>query len=565
MKRAIRVLRRRPWRSTSALLAAMIAAAMPALPLSAQNGGLRDPVVDVVEREVTRLRAGGALRIGDEVIPRLPLTLAVYEERGFLPLWTNPEATRSLLHAIADVWEDGLDPRDYHFPALVEARTLGRGAAGVAELDLLRTDAFVRMAIDLRFGKTDPKEYASSRAAPWRFGGPDAVAEMVVVVAAGRVREALADLRPQHYAYRGLREALVELRELRAAGGWGTIPPGPALEGGSVDERTPLLRRRLALTGDGGVAADAMDLRVDSVDSTLEAAIRSFQHRHGLNEDGVVGPATLAALNVSVERRIEQVRINLERARWLSRDLPGTFVVVNVAGAKVDFVQDGRVELETRAVVGTASNETPSFTAPMLWVELNPAWTVPSGIVGEVLGRVARDPGYLAAQAMRVLDGSGREVAASQIDFSRYSAADFPWVFRQDPGPLNPLGRIKLMFPNKYHVYLHDTPARGDFAREERLFSHGCIRVDDPTGLAELVLGNPLVWNRETLQAAIATGKTVTIRLPHPVQVFVLYRTAWVDSEGTLHFYRDVYDRDDAILAQLDATPGGGTLGGRDR
>lgn len=564
MKRDVRVRRRHPSRSMTALLATAIVMLVPVLPLSGQNGGVHDPVADHVAREVARLRARGTLRIGSEVIPRLPLTLAVYEERGFLPLWTNPYATRGLLRAIADVWEDGLDPRDYHFSALIGAPTPGRGASSVAELDLLRTDAFVRLGLHLRFGKTDPKGYASAVAAPWRFGGPDAVAELAAVVAAGRVREALDDLRPQHYVYRGLGEALADLRRIRAAGGWGTISRGPTLGRGDIDERVPVLRRRLAVTGDSDadVAGNETDLRVDSA---LEAAIRSFQHRHGLNEDGVLGPATLAALNVPVERRIDQVRVNLERARWITRDLPDTFVAANVAGAKVHFVRDGRVELETRAVVGTADNETPSFTAPLLWVELNPTWTVPSGIVSEVLGRVVDDPGYLADQGMRVLDGSGREVAASDIAFSRYSAADLPYVFRQDPGPLNPLGRIKLMFPNEYSVYLHDTPARGDFVQEERLLSHGCIRVDDPLGLAELVLGDPLVWNRETLGAAVAAGETRTIRLRHPVPVFVLYWTTSVDSEGTPHFYRDVYGRDDAILSRLDGETPGGTPGAPDR
>lgn len=556
--------RRRPWRLATALVATTIAMSVPHLPLWAQEGGEDESVVDVVKRRVERLRANGVLRVGDEVIPLLPLTLAAYEERGFLPLWTNPQATRSLLVAMADVWEDGLDPRDYHFSALIDAPTRGLGTTRAAELDLLRTDAFVRMGLHLRFGTTDPRGSASETSAPWRFGGPDAVAELAAVVAAGRVREALADLRPQHRAYRGLREALGDLRRIRAAGGWGTIPPGPTLERGTIDERTPLLRRRLALTGEGDAHVDGHgpDLRVDSA---LEAAIRSFQHRHGLNEDGRVGPTTLAAMNVPVEHRIAQVRVNLERIRWITRELPDTFVAVNVAGAKVHFLRDGQVELETRAVVGSPTNETPSFTAPMLWVDLNPTWTVPPGIVGEVLKQVVDDPRYLEKQGMEVLDGAGRAVAPSEIDFPRYSAADFPYVFRQDPGPLNPLGRIKLMFPNEYSIYLHDTPARGHFAQQERLFSHGCIRVDDPLGLAELVLGDSPVWSRKTLGAAIATGETRTIRLRHPVPVLVLYWTASVDAEGALHFYPDVYGRDDAILARLDAAPLGGTLGGQVR
>jgi murein L,D-transpeptidase YcbB/YkuD len=560
--------RERSARTIMALLSTMTAfwSIVPAVPLAAQDGEAARSVADALQSAVERLRATGSLQIGDEVIPRLELTMAVYEERGFLPLWTNPDAGRSLLRGIVEVREDGLDPRDYHLLALSDAAGAAAGPTMAAGLDLLRTDAFIRMALHLRFGKVRPRGPSSERETPWLLGGPDAVDELAAVVASGRVRETLDALRPEHFAYRGLREALADLYRVQAAGGWGTIPSGATMEEGSRDERVRALRRRLAMTDDLGVDADGYqdgqgtNLRVDAA---LVEAIRSFQHRHGLNEDGRVGPTTLKALNVPVERRIEQVRVNLERARWIVRELPDTFVAVNVAGANVHFVRGGHQVFESRGIVGRAGRETPTFTAPMLYVELNPTWTVPPGVVGEVLGLVADDPEYLERQGMRVLDHSGQTLDPSTIDFSRYSADDFPYVFQQDPGPANALGRIKLMFPNPYSIYLHDTPTRGLFAAEERLFSHGCIRVEDPLGLAELVLGDPLVWNRETLQAAIRTGKTRTIRLSQPVPVYVLYWTASVDREGDLHLYRDVYDRDPAILAELDATIDSGTLTAR--
>src|SRR5690606_2280528 len=206
----------------------------------------------------------------------------------------------------------------------------------------------------------------------------------------------------------------------------------------------------------------------------------------------VVGRATLAALNVPVEQRLEQIRVNLERARWVMHELPDTYVAVNVAGAKTYLLQGDTVVFETRAIVGADYTRTPMFRAPMLYLDLNPTWTVPPGIVGEVLGLVQRDSTYLVRQRIRVLDPSGRMVDPSVIDFSRYTAADFPYLFRQDPGPANPLGEIKLMFPNEHSVYLHDTPTRGLFAAEERLLSHGCIRLEDPLALAELVIGDPV-------------------------------------------------------------------------
>jgi murein L,D-transpeptidase YcbB/YkuD len=188
----------------------------------------------------------------------------------------------------------------------------------------------------------------------------------------------------------------------------------------------------------------------------------------------------------------------------------------------------------------------------MRHIDLNPTWTVPPGIVGEVLARVRREPGYLAAEGIRILDASGRTVDPASVDFSRYTARTFPYTFRQDPGPANALGRIKLVFPNDYNVYLHDTPSRSLFEREERLFSHGCIRVQNPVELAALILDDPARWSVDGLEAAIAPGTTRTIQLERPVQVLVLYWTASADLHGEIHFYRDVYGRDAGVLAALN-------------
>jgi len=540
----------------------LVSAALMAFPgmatLAAQDRPELTPAGELSAR-VEGLRDRGALRIRGSVVPYDPLTVAVYEQRGFAPLWDRGTVAR-LLVEIEAADEDGLDPEAYHLGALRGASRRPTSASDLADLDVLATDAFVRLSRDLRFGKVPPQGPADPWNAPWVFGGPEAVANLVATVTSGRVAGVLAESRPQHFAYRGLARALAELRRVEAGGGWEPVPPGPALARDSVDARIPLLRRRLRLSGDMA-EADAPGGEGDGslrFDSALEAGVRAFQHRHGLDEDGVVGNGTLAALNVPVERRIEQVRVNLERARWVSRQLPDTFVVVNVAGARVHVFQGDRVAFETRAIVGTGNAQTPVFTAPMRYVELNPTWTVPPGIVGEVLDAVRRDPGYLQRQGIRVLEGT-KPIDRSGVDFSRYTAEDFPYVLRQDAGPANPLGRIKLMLPNEHHVYLHDTPLRELFAEEERLFSHGCVRVEDPVGLAEMVLGDPTRWSRATLEAAIRTGATTAIPLATPVQVFVLYWTAATDPEGVLHFHRDVYERDLAVLAALDAPPAEGT------
>ncbi len=550
-----------PTRARFSWLGAGFMALLAAVPLGAQSWHGQGVAVELKWR-VEQLRAEGALQVGEVVVSAAELTLDVYERRGFLPLWTNREAVGSLLTAIEAVREDGLDPELYNPGALAKADARAWDAASVAERDLLATDAFVRLSHDLRFGRVEPHGPATPAETAWLFGGADAVAHLRGVAASDRVREALDELRPQHFVYQGLVAALAELRRIEGEGGWESVPAGPMLARDSVDARVAPLRRRLRITGDLGDEADVWSHRFDSM---VEAAVRSFQHRHGLNEDGVVGSSTLAALNVPVERRIEQVRVNLERARWVADELPDTFVAVNVAGARAYLLRGDSIVFETRAIVGTNYTKTPVFTAPMLYVDLNPTWTVPPGIVEEVLGEVRRDPGYLKRLGIRVLADSRAEIDASEVDFSRYTAADFPYVFRQDPGPANALGRIKLMLPNEHSVYLHDTPTRGLFAREERLFSHGCIRVEDPVGLAEMVLGDTARWKRATLEAAIDSGATRTIRLARPVPVFVLYWTAATDPRGAVHFHSDVYGRDAGVLAKLDARRGGGTLGGGPR
>jgi L,D-transpeptidase YcbB len=519
---------------------------------------------DEIKSRVEQLRTTGVLRVAGRRIERRALLLDVYERRGFQPLWTHPSAVHGLARAIEAAGQHGLVPEHYHRSLLsaglaaAPPSALWSGAEPspdrVADLDLLRTDAFVRLSRHLRFGRVDPEGPSSGVDISWPFGGPDALDSLVAVVSSGRVEEALAGLPPRHFVYQGLVAALADVRTLAATGAWETIPDGPTLRRDSTDTRVPALRRRLGLLPPFEAGEDPDTLRFDAM---LEAAVTSFQHRHGLNEDGLVGAATRSALNVPMERRIDQLRVNLERARWVAHQLPDTFVAVNVAGARVYVLNGDSVVFETRGIVGTEYTRTPLFSAPMLYVDLNPTWTVPASVAGEVLDALREDSTYLERQGIRVLDGSGREVDPSGIEFSRYTGRTFPYVFRQDPGPHNALGEIKLMFPNEHSVYLHDTPSRGLFAQEERLFSHGCIRVQNPLGLAEVVLGDPERWNRETLRAAIDEGVTRTIPLEDPMPVYVLYWTASVDLHGELHFYRDVYRRDAAILTGLDTDDGG--------
>ena len=512
-------------------------------PLAAQ-----ETVLQEVRDRVELLRRGDGLRVRGETLKLSAAVAEAYEAGGFSPLWTGP-ARRAFANQLEGLAADGLVPVHYHLDAIRRTSAAASSAAADAELDLLHTHALLLAVHDLRFGRANPAPPVSSV----RAASIDEIAGMSaqafrIAVESGRASDLLRTVRPDHFVYRGLAVALADLRRMEAAGGWQILPAGAAMRLDSTDARVPLLRRRLAAQG-----YDVKGATGDSLvfDEALDATVRAFQHGHALNDDGIVGPATLAELNVPVERRIDQVRVNLERARWLVPELPDTFIVVNIAGAQVYLMHGENVAFESRVIVGKPYTRTPVFRAELRFIDLDPSWTVPPGIVGEVLAAIRRSPGYLASQSMRVIDRGGRAVNPATIDFGGYTARTFPYVFRQDPGPLNPLGRVRFGLPNPYHVYLHDTPSKSLFAREDRLFSHGCIRVEDPLRLAALVLDDP-AWSYEALVNRPSTDRTYTIPLRRPVPVLIQYWTASADLHHEIHFYRDVYGRDAAVLRELN-------------
>lgn len=526
----------RRWRST-VIVAAL--GAVPAQPALAQSHA---QIASAIRASLDAVSESTPAQVASESIVLSTTLIRAYEQSGFEPLWTDPAACADLTREVDALTGDGLNPSSYHRDALGREAYSG-DARMAADLDLLRTATLLDIIHDLARGKARPPlpgigaEFAH---APKEIDA----ATLRSIIGSGRIHEEVARFRPTHFVYRGLQQGLARLRVIASHGGWGTIPNGPALFRDSADVRIPMLRRRLSTEGyaaaDSGVSAE--------FDAPLERAVLSFQHHHGLNEDGVVGVRTRAGLNVSVEARIDQVRVNLERARWLGDELPPRFVVVNIAGAKVYVVDGSQIMFEARAIVGRMYTKTPLFSATLRTIELDPTWTVPSGIVKEILSEIRRDQDYLVRAHMLVFDERGTPVDPSSIDFANVRAETFPYIFRQEPGSTNPLGRIKLLFPNGYNVYLHDTPERSLFAHEQRTFSHGCIRVADPFGLAELVLGQPSLWSRFALERATGTDTTRVLPVPKPMPVLVFYWTASADERGELHFYRDVYGRDGAIL-----------------
>jgi murein L,D-transpeptidase YcbB/YkuD len=360
------------------------------------------------------------------------------------------------------------------------------------------------------------------------------------------LRDFAAEVIPRAFLYDRFKAALARYRAIAAAGGWPEVPRGPSLKPATADDRVPVLAARLAATGD--LPAEAALAATGFYDGAIVEGLRTFQSRHGLMADGVVGPATLAALNVPVAARIDQISANLDRARWVLYDPERDFIVVNIAGFGLYIVRRGEVVWRTRVQVGRPYRQTPVFRAEMTYLVLNPNWTVPPTIFREdVLPQVRRDSSYLATRNIDLKDLGGQAVDPASVDWS--GARSFPYQLVQRPGPDNALGRIKFMFPNAHFVYLHDTPSRELFERDSRAFSSGCIRVENPLELAQQILGSK--WSRERLDSMLATRRTETVFLDEPISVMLLYWTTEPSADGRVTFFPDVYNRDPTVIAAL--------------
>lgn len=506
------------------------------------------PLAEALPDALHQLGATGG--VAGHAVSDPALVEAFYARRNYQPAWVVPGRLEALLGSVRGSVRHGLNPGDYHGEALETLARDRRDPARLVALELLATDAAVRLATHLAFGKVDPQKFHPSWNFNHRLNDLQRLELLGQLLEAPDLRAAIEGLAPRSDYYRALLGHLAHYRELAALGGWPRVPPGEALRPGTGSPRVLLLRARLAASGD----LPAVSLPVDETyfDPELEAAVRRFQARHELDVDGIVGRRTLAALNVPVEGRIDQLRVNLERVRWVFRDLEARFLLVNIARFRVLLVEGREVRWSTRAVVGRPYRQTPVFRATMTRLELNPTWTVPPTIFREdLLPDLRRDPDVLQRRRMQVFDWQGHPVDPATVDWWQVDGRRPPYFIRQAPGPYNPLGRIKFLFPNRHQVYMHDTPERELFLRADRSFSSGCIRIEGPLELARrLLAGHEPELLR--MEAALGSGETTGITLPRPIPVLMLYGTAVPEDDG-IHFASDVYDRDPQVLRALDA------------
>ena len=506
-----------------------------------------DGLSSLIKQRIIEWRSPSKINVRGERIYAAVLVESFYKGRTYLPAWSQNGLmvqVEPLIRAVEDAYGDGLTPDYYHLSlirSLVEkvGQELAPDPILLSDLDILLTDAFLALGCHLSAGCVNPVTIETEWFAKSLKVDVSAVLEQALNKK--QIREALMGLRPQKDIYDRLRLALAWYRVLLSKGEWQLISTGPSLKKGSKSDRVVELRKRLTASGDlptdEGTVSDVFDEKV-------EQSVIVFQKRHGLEIDGVVGRNTFNALNVPLKQRIRQMELNMERLRWILGNIEERFIVVNIANFQLDVIENDKSILSMKVVVGKPYQRTPIFTSKMTYIVINPAWNIPDSIARkEILKKIEKNPNYLAEQNIKVLE----EVKGSR--------KGLPYRFRQEPGPLNPLGTIKFMFPNEYDVYLHDTSAKRLFSENVRTFSHGCTRIEKPLELAEYLFRDDPRWSRKELVAAIEKGTEQTVMIPHPVNVHFLYLTAWVDESGSVQFRNDVYGRDKSLDDALRKKP----------
>ncbi|APX90915.1 murein L,D-transpeptidase [Brevirhabdus pacifica] len=471
---------------------------------------------------------------------------AFYRERDYQPIWTgegDAERRSALFSALAQAAEHGLPVERYDTAPLAAQFRAVRSERERGKAEVAASLLFLRYAKDVQTGVLTPGKVDSGVVRKVLLRDP---LETMRGFAEGSPRAFLRKLPPQNPEYAQLLKERRRLAEAAAQGGWGPQVPVSVLRPGTGGPSVVALRNRLIRMG-YMKKTPAVDY-----DVTLQKAVQRFQRDHGLTDDGVAGPATLGQLNIEPDRRLRQVLVALERRRWLNQPLGKRHILVNLADFRTYVVDDGKVSFETVSVVGknTSDRRTPEFSDEMTHMVINPTWNVPRSIATkEYLPMLKRNPN--AVSYLKLYDGRGREVNRSRVDFTQLTETNFPFDMKQPPSPRNALGRVKFMFPNRYAIYLHDTPAKSLFSRSKRDFSHGCVRLEKPFDFAYHLLAPQIEDEEGYFNRILRTGRETQVNLDTPLPVHLVYRTAWVPAGGRVNFRPDVYDRDDLIFDAL--------------
>jgi murein L,D-transpeptidase YcbB/YkuD len=521
------IIKRRAFGLASAVLVAAALNMTPA-PATAQVTAFKQAVAEAASRD-------------DDIA-------AFYRANGFSPIWTGAgEDDRNrraeLLKALKAATAHGLPNGRYDPDAMMAMLAAVRTPRdrGMAEVEMSRV--FLKYARDIQTGVLIPNRIDSGivRTIDYRDR-----TETLKCIVTDKPASFFRALPPRSMEYNALLKEKVEMERLLASGGWGATVPAEALRPGDSGNAVIALRNRL-------IAMDYLErTNTRTYDRAIQDAVQQFQIAHGLNDDGVAGGETMKQINVGVEQRLQSVFVALERERWFNTERGKRHILVNIPDFSAKIIDDGKITFRTRSVVGarTEDRPTPEFSDVMTHMVINPSWYVPRSIVtGEYLPALKRNRN--AASHIEITDSRGRVVNRGAVNFSQYSARSFPYSMRQPPSTKNALGLVKFMFPNKYNIYLHDTPAKSLFARDVRAFSHGCVRLAEPFEFAYALLAKQTDDPEGAFKRVLNTGRETRVNLDEPVQVHLIYRTAVTNARGHTEYRADIYGRDAKIWDAL--------------
>ncbi|CAN5171663.1 L,D-transpeptidase family protein [soil metagenome] len=469
-----------------------------------------------------------------------------YFNRKFLPAWSDKKMRESFVEILEEAEHEGLFIEDYHGDRILQlnADVKKLNDREKSEFDVILTDAFLKFGNHLLHGKLDPRELHSI----WdTYKSKILISEVLQEAAENKdVETALKQLRPTHPVYSQLMASSKEYKELASNfDAWDMIPPGDMIKHDKEDNRIPEIQNRLKLLG----YLENIDPENTANTKDVQEAIEKFQGDNGLQADGIIGDSTIELLNKDYNRRYEQILVNLERWRWYPRDLGDHYIIVNIANFDLHVVKDNDTVHTHRTMVGTEARKTPVFSEEVKYLEFNPTWTIPPTIQNDdVIPGMRKNSNYLASKKINVYDSGGNAVNPSRINWSGDEAKSY--TYRQNPGSSNPLGQVKIMYPNEYFIYLHDTPSQALFERNSRDQSSGCVRVEHVVDLAKYLISDQPEYSSGKIDEIIASGKTTQIKLKQKVNVHHFYWTAWREN-GTARFTADIYNYDGKIFEAL--------------
>lgn len=530
---------------------------LPAADGSADEGDLAEAMADHLECYPVELLSFKKQK--PSIVRKNVCLAAIYHESGAGPLWVFEDGpgmrAAIILKYLKNAGNEGLDPADYQVEKIEDLWT-DLSFKSLAKLDTLLTYNMVKYVHDVSYGQLKPYMVNPELFAEAGERGFDPLAMVETILATENLDEFFQSLPPHHRQYRGLKNGLFQYGLLKYSGEWQVLADKKSIRPGDEDERIVEIRKRIALLENANMK-DSESGNSSVYDDELLEKVVLFQQSHGLKQDGIIGSNTMRELNKSPEDRLAQIKVNMARWRWQAHALGDKYILVNIANYRLYTYEAGELEFSMPVIVGKFQHQTPVFSDTIKYLELNPYWNMPPTIaINEELPKLRKNPNYLIEKNIRLFPNwhEGEvELDSTVIDWSMISPSDMArFKLRQDPGPFNALGRVKFVFPNRYSVYLHDTPSKKLFSEQIRSFSHGCIRVSEPEKLAVFLIDEEgSEWDRALVNDLINLGKRKVLRIRPPIPVHITYQTAWVDKNDQIVFNDDVYGRDEKLYNAL--------------